>query len=105
MKFFELEARFPRLIDEVPIEAVDFVGRQLGVRFDALSDYDWSGSSWKRHRRQIRAHFGFRAWSVDDTQAAIDELVDDIVRGGGSRDQSADAVSAWCRIEKIEPPR
>ena len=38
LKFFELEARFPRSIAEVPVEAVDFVGRQLDVRFDALSD-------------------------------------------------------------------
>ena len=51
LKFFELEARFPRSLDEVPVEAVDFVGRQLDVRFDAMSNYDWSGSSWKRHRR------------------------------------------------------
>ena len=55
-KFFELEARFPRSINEVPIEVVDFVGRQLDVGFDALADYELSGSSWKRHRRQIRAH-------------------------------------------------
>jgi len=104
LKFFELEARFPRSIDEVPIEAVDFVGRQLDVRFDALSNYDWSGSSWKRHRRQIRSHFGFRAWSVDDTEPAIEELRASVVRDGGSRDQAAEAVVDWCRIEKIEPP-
>jgi TnpA family transposase len=104
LKFFELEARFPRSIDEVPVEAVDFVGRQLGVRFDALSEYDWSGSSWKRHRRQIRAHFGFRAWSENDTESAIDVLLAGVVCGGGSRDQAADAVSDWCRVEKIEPP-
>ena len=91
LKFFELEARFPRSVDEVPIEAVDFVGRQLDIRFDALSDYDWSGSSWKRHRRQIRGHFGFRAWSADDTEAAIDVLVTGAVSGGCSREQAANA--------------
>jgi len=62
LKFFELEARFPRSIDEVPIEAVDFVGRQLDVRFDALSNYDWSGSSWKRHPCLMGAHHAVIAW-------------------------------------------
>ena len=35
MKFFELEARFPSSSDEVPVEAADFVARQLGLGFDA----------------------------------------------------------------------
>ena len=38
LRFFELEARFPRSMDEVPVEAVDFVGRQLGVRLFRLAD-------------------------------------------------------------------
>ena len=40
MKFFELEARFPSSPDEVPVEAADFVARQLGMGFDA-----WPGSA------------------------------------------------------------
>ncbi len=31
LKFFELEARFPTGVDEVPIEVVDFVAGQLDV--------------------------------------------------------------------------
>jgi Domain of unknown function (DUF4158) len=51
---------FPASPDEIPIEAVDFVARQVGVRFDALSPYDWSRRSRKCHRAQIRARFGFQ---------------------------------------------
>lgn len=64
LKFFELEARFPASPAEVPIEAVAFVARQLHLRFDAWNRYEWSGRTWKRHRRQIRTHFGFRAWLI-----------------------------------------
>ena len=104
LKFFELEARFPRSIDEVPIEAVDFMGRQVDVRFESLDGYDWSGSSWKRHRRQIRARFGFRAWSLDDVEPAIGAVVGECLSGGGSRRHAAEALIGWCRRSCVEPP-
>jgi TnpA family transposase len=104
LKFFELEARFPVMPDEVPIEVVDFVARQVGVGFDALSAYDWAGRSWKRHRAQIRARFGFRAWSDIDVDRLVDDLVTEIAGDLGTRDQLLAAAYGWCRAELVEPP-
>jgi hypothetical protein len=104
LKFFELEARFPASPDEIPIEAVDFVARQVGVGFDALSAYDWSGRSWKRHRAQIRARFGFRVWNDADIESLVEGLVAGIDGDWRTRDQLLAAAVLWCRAALIEPP-
>lgn len=36
LKFFEMEGRFPDSAEEIPVEVVDFVARQVGVRFDVF---------------------------------------------------------------------
>ncbi len=105
LKFFEMEARFPRAADEIPIEVVDFVARQIDVPFDVIGSYDWSGRSWKRHRAQIREHFGFRAWSATrDTVSGVAAVIERSTSEGENRAQMALAVTAWCRTGCIEPP-
>lgn len=104
LKFFELEARFPASSAEVPVEAVDFIGRQIGVPFDVLSGYDWSGRSWKRHRSQVRARFGFRGWSDADVDALVGALVVVVADEAVSREQLVEAAYGWCRTAGIEPP-
>jgi hypothetical protein len=32
---------------------IGFLASQIGVEYSAIVDYDWSGSSWKRHRAQM----------------------------------------------------
>jgi hypothetical protein len=58
LKFFELEARFPSSPDEVPAEAVDFVARQLELRFDVWTRYEWSGRSSQRTAPRRRSVLG-----------------------------------------------
>jgi len=97
LKFFSHEARFPRQ-GEVPAEVVDFVARQVGVEFSELGSYDWSGRSWKRHRGQIRSHFGFRAWSEQtDAVTLVEGLVDGAAGEGLGFDDLVDAAYGWCR--------
>jgi hypothetical protein len=61
LKFFELEARFPRHIGELPKAAVDYVAGQVKVEAGLLADYDWAGRSIERYRAQIRhcSHVAF----------------------------------------------
>jgi hypothetical protein len=60
LKFFELEARFPRDRGELPRAAVDYVAEQVGVAPAALAGYDWAGRSIKYHRARVREALGFR---------------------------------------------
>lgn len=104
LKFFDLEARFPTTSAEVPIEAVDFLARQVGTDLAEWGDYDWTGSSWKRHRRRIRIRFGFRGWAMTDTEQLTEVLTDTITRSGTDRGRLDEQVYTWCRSVKIEPP-
>jgi hypothetical protein len=68
LKFFEIEARFPRDRSELPAAAVAFVADQVGVPAGELGAYDWAGRSIKYHRAQVRDAFGFRESTVADEQ-------------------------------------
>ncbi|MEV0758373.1 DUF4158 domain-containing protein [Streptosporangium sp. NPDC050280] len=49
LKFFELEARFPRR-EDVPRPAVEFMAGQVKVDAQLFAAYDWSGRTIKNHR-------------------------------------------------------
>ena len=53
LKFFELEARFPRHAGELPPAAVDYVAAQVKVGPDQLAKYAWSGRTIEYHRAQV----------------------------------------------------
>ena len=103
-KFFELEGRFPGSAEEIPVEVVDFVARQVGVRFNVLGDYDWSGRSWKRHRAQIRARYGFRTRSASHDPLLLAAVMVGPVADGRDRDQMLDFAYSWCRGDRIVAP-
>ncbi|MGW4824867.1 DUF4158 domain-containing protein [Streptomyces sp. NPDC004227] len=54
LKFFELEGRFPRFVEEFPPTAVDYVAAVVKVPAEDLAKYDLSSRSAKGHRTQIR---------------------------------------------------
>jgi hypothetical protein len=104
LKFFEHEGRFPSGPDEVPVEVVDFIARQLGLSFTALAAYDWSGRSWKAHRAQIRKRFGFRESTEADAEALTAWLADEVWPQAPRREQAEAALWERCRAERVEPP-
>ena len=59
-KFFESEARFPQVSDELPAAAVEYMAKQVKVSPHDLAAYAWSGRTIEYHRAQIRRAFGFR---------------------------------------------
>lgn len=68
LKFFELEAGFPRGPEEVPPAAVTYVAGQVGVPAEDFARYSWAPTarSIKAHRVQIRQAFGFREFTRGD---------------------------------------
>jgi hypothetical protein len=60
LKYFDLEARFPRHAGEVPQAAVRYVAAQVKVDPALFRQYPWSGSMIEYHRAQIRAALRFR---------------------------------------------
>ena len=66
LKFFELEARFPRDVGELPPAAVNYVAEQVRVDAAELDAYGWSGRAIEYHRAQIRQAYGFRETTRSD---------------------------------------
>jgi hypothetical protein len=104
LKFFELEARFPRR-EDIPRAAVEFVAGQVKVGPDLFGQYRWSGSTIKYHRGQIRDFHGFREPTVGDEDKLIVWLAGEMCPVELSRDRLREALLARCREEKIEPPQ
>jgi hypothetical protein len=104
LKFFEIDARFPRHAGEVPPAAVEYVARQLGLSADDFAAYDFAGRSVKEHRRQIREALGFRVFSRGDEDKMIAWLAEEVCPSELNEDRQREAVLARCRAERLEPP-
>ncbi|TDO47748.1 Tn3 transposase DDE domain-containing protein [Kribbella sp. VKM Ac-2527] len=104
LKFFELEARFPRDAGEIPLAAVAYVAEQVRVDADAFELYDWAGRAVERHRVQIRVVFGFREFSRGDEDKLADWLAAEVCPVELRDEQLREALVVRCRAERIEPP-
>ena len=69
-----------------------------------LAGYDWSGRTIKRHRHEIRAHFGFRLCGEDDGAKVVEFLA----AGAAQRERRYELIKeeflAECRLRSLEPP-
>ena len=104
LKFFEIEARFPRTADEIPHVAVAYVARQVQVPAGQVATYDWLGRSITYHRSQIREAFGFREATREDEIRLIAWLADEVCPVELNDERVREALWARCRLERIEPP-
>jgi TnpA family transposase len=104
LKFFELEARFPREVMEVPPAAVRYVAEQVRVDPCELDAYVWSGRTIEYHRAQIRQAHGFREPGRGDESDLAGWLAAEVCPIELSRDRLREAVLVRCREQRIEPP-
>ena len=104
LKFFELEARFPRR-EDVSRAAVEFMAGQVKVDAALFASYDWSGRTIEYHRAQVRKFHGFSEPTVGDEDRLADWLAADICPMEMSRDRLRSALLARCREVRIEPPK
>jgi TnpA family transposase len=104
LKFFELEARFPRHGEEVPEAAVDYVASQVKVDPKEFAFYDWRGRSIKLHRARIREAFGFREATRADEEALTAWLAEEVCPVELNEGRIREALLVRCRAERVEPP-
>ncbi|ONM47892.1 MULTISPECIES: Tn3 family transposase [Nocardia] len=104
LKFFEIEARFPRAAAEVPPAVVSYVAEQVKVDPALFASYRWSGRTIEYHRAQVRAAFGFREFAVSDEDQLIGWLAEEMCPVELREDRLREAVLVRCRAEKLEPP-
>jgi len=104
LKFFELEARFPRTAIDFTSEAVAYVAAQVKIDPLLFSAYEWSGRVIERHRAQIRSAFGFREFSRGDEEKIAEWLAREVWPVEQRDEQLREAVLVRCRADQIEPP-
>jgi Domain of unknown function (DUF4158) len=104
LRFFDLEARFPAHVGELPPAAVEYVAGQVKVAPGALNEYSWSARAIKYHRAQIRRAFGYRAPTRGDEQRLADWLADEMCSVEPREDRQRAALLSRCREERLEPP-
>src|SRR4051812_44359887 len=103
LKFFQVEARFPRDPNEVPCVAVEFVAEQVEVAPEEWSRYDWRGRMVKYHRAQIRTSLGFREATVADGEDLVIWMCDHVLAHDNQPGHLIDAALSRCRSLRIEP--
>lgn len=104
LKFFEIEARFPRSADEFPAAAVAYVADQVKVDPVELADYRWAGRTLEYHRAQVRDAFGFREFARADEDKLADWLASEVCPVEVRDEQLREALLVRCRAERLEPP-
>ncbi|WP_220213688.1 DUF4158 domain-containing protein [Streptomyces shenzhenensis] len=104
LKFFELEGRFPDLLEEIPQAAVEYVARLVKVPAVGFAKYSLSGRTAEYHRAQVREALGFRPATLEDegeltAWPAVEVCPVELVE-----DRQREALLVECRERKIEPP-
>jgi len=102
--FYRAHGRFPSAPTEIEPQAVDQVARQIGMEATSHDGLDLAARTWKRHRAEIRALFGYREATVADAEALEDWLRDQAAVVGAVPDHLVTRLEARCRELAIEPP-
>jgi hypothetical protein len=104
LKFFELEGRFPDVLEEVPPAAVEYVADLVKVPATDFAKYLLVGRTAEYHRKQIREALGFRPSTVADEKALAEWLAVEVCPVELVEDRQREALLVECRARKIEPP-
>jgi hypothetical protein len=104
LKFFELEGRFPDLLEEVSQAAVEYVAGLVKVPAAEFAKYDLTSRSAKNHRKQIREALKFRPATRADEEKLIAWLADEVCPVELVEDRLREALLVECRERSIEPP-
>ena len=104
LKFFQLNAQFPRYHRDVPAAVLDFVAKQLDVEPAPWFDYDLKGRSGKRDREQVRTFLGFRPITLEDEERLRQWLEHDAVVQDIDERHLRVSLLDWCRAHHLEPP-
>ncbi|MDJ0704327.1 MAG: DUF4158 domain-containing protein, partial [Leptolyngbyaceae cyanobacterium MO_188.B28] len=104
LKFFQMEARFPQHVGEIPHAVVTFIAQQLQLSAEDLARYQWKGRSNRRHRDKIRDYLGFRTINLADKQSLKEWLIKEVLPFGQYFEAIRDHVAQRLRHHRIEPP-
>ncbi|WP_148129298.1 DUF4158 domain-containing protein, partial [Dulcicalothrix desertica] len=104
LKFFQMEAKFPRTRQEVPKLVVAYIASLLGLSPRLYKQYEWEGRTFERHRAEIREFFGFREFTVLDGEELKAWLCEKVLTYERQQSHLESASYKRLRELKLEPP-
>lgn len=102
--FYRVHGRFPNEPEEIGPDALDKVTQQLGAAGVSHYGLNKATRTWKRHRAEIRALFGYREATVADAEMLSELLRDQVAVVGGVPEHLTALLDVRCRELLIEPP-
>ena len=104
LKFFQMEARFPRKAADVPSMVVSYIARLLSLSPQQYKEYSFDGRTIERHRADIRLFFGFRKITSQDKEDLKTWLCEKILAYDRTESHLEAAAKKRLRELKLEPP-
>ncbi len=104
LRYYGRYGRFPRNRGELHPDAVEFMARAVKADPADLAGYDWSGRTIKRHRTEIRQHFGFRECGKEDGAKLAEFLAGDTAQRERRYELIKEQFLGECRLRQLEPP-
>lgn len=104
LRFYGRCGRFPRNRGELHPDAVEFRARAVKADPADLAGYDWSGRTIKRHRTEIRQHFGFRECGKEDGAKLAEFLASGVAQRERRYELIKEQFLGECRLRQLEPP-
>src|SRR5262245_38706561 len=87
-----------------PGTVVGYIARQLDIVPLEWAHHDWDGRAIKYHRAQIREFLGFREATVEDGEALVAWLDEQVLPDDQHLDHLHEMVLDRCRALRLEPP-
>lgn len=104
LKFYQNTGRFPSTINEIPETPLHYLANQLDVEVPGLQDYEWSGRTGARHRKEILNFLGIRRVSATDKNAFSDWLINTLYPHGSDLADATEAAFSWFQQRQVECP-
>ena len=103
LKFFQLEAKFPNSMNEIPEIIVKYIAKQVITSFK-FKKYDINSRAHYYHKTQIREFLGFREATVEDANNLTEELSKYVFYHEADLNNLREEAYKRLRELHIEPP-
>ncbi|EFO28801.1 transposase [Roseibium sp. TrichSKD4] len=104
LKYYQQTGQFPESIDDLPNEAICYLGQQVDADVSHLSDYDYTSRTNRRNRQQILRYLEVRRMSAVDRQELIQWLTSEVCPSGETVEGMMERSCLWCWDKKLQSP-
>lgn len=95
LKFYQNTGRFPSTINEIPETPLHYLAEKQEADVFSIQDYEWSGRTGARHRREILNFLGIHRVSATDKHAFSDWLSNTLYHHGSDPADATEAAFGW----------